>query len=114
MVEQSQLANHIGKPIVLGVRPENLAHGGYTQPGAKTSTLPMQVKLIEMMGDHQYVYLSVPGTESVMTMKCNSHHRCKVGEQIQVHIDTALAHCFESMDDHAKNLTLPAGFQQQQ
>ena len=64
----------------------------------------MEVKVVELMGDHQYVYLSLAGQTQPLVMKCHSHHRCKPGERIAVHCDTAPAHVFAGTDAHARSL----------
>ncbi len=111
---QESLPAMAGMDTVIGVRPEHLSHGAFT-PTAQTATrIEAEVAVIENMGDHQYVYLRMPGSSEPVVMKCNSHHRCKPGEKIPVNIDTALAHVFADRSDHARTLTLPIGFAQQQ
>ena len=114
MPEQGRLAERIGQPLVLGVRPERLAHGGHTPDAPGLGTVELEVAVIELMGDHQYVYLRGPGIDGPLIMKCDSHHRCAPGDRIPVRFATTLAHVFASMDEHAENLTLPAGFARQQ
>ncbi|GDY11538.1 sugar ABC transporter ATP-binding protein [Planctomycetota bacterium] len=113
MPERHEFPSFAGKPIVLGIRPEQLSHGGYTALPKGGSTIPMQVTLLEIMGDHQYVYLKRPGFETPIVMKCNAHHRAAVGETIPIHIDTTMSHAFEPGGDQARNLTLPKGFTRQ-
>jgi len=112
--ETHAFATHAGKDLVLGIRPENMAHGGYTTASATSTSLTMEVKVVELMGDHQYVYLSIAGQAQPLVMKCHSHHRCKTGERIIVHCDTAPAHVFAGTDAHARTITLPKDFAQQQ
>ncbi len=109
MREQHAFAAHAGKPVALGVRPEHFL----VAPNATSVPVPMSVSVIELMGDHQYVYLSMPGHDGVLTMKCGAHFRCAPGDAITVHWDTAPAHVFGGTDEHAPTLTLPQGFSQQ-
>ena len=113
MPERHEFPSFAGKPIVLGIRPEHLSHGGYTALPKGGSTIPMQVTLLEIMGDHQYVYLKRSGIDAPIVMKCNAHHRAAVGETIPIHLDTTMAHVFEPGGDQARNLTLPKGFARQ-
>ena len=102
-----------GQRAVLGIRPEHLAHGGYVAAAPTTATATMEVALVELMGDHQYVHLrTADGGQAIM--KCNAHHRAAVGERIPVRLDTAMAHVFAPGGDDARNLTLPEGFAQVQ
>jgi multiple sugar transport system ATP-binding protein len=114
MAKSARLGSTAGRTVVLGIRPEHLANAAYVPAKPGLSVLPLQVILLELMGDHQYVYLKSAGSESVLTMKCDAHHRVAVGDTIQVGFATALAHIFDGEGDFARNLTLPEDFAQQQ
>jgi len=114
MANQTAVAAAAARDVVLGIRPEQLLPAAFVPAPAGTSTVAMKVKLLELMGDHQYVYLECPGVPGVITMKCNSHFRMAVGDQVQIHLDTTLAHVFDGNADDARNLTLPEGFAKQQ
>jgi multiple sugar transport system ATP-binding protein len=103
-----------GKTVTLGIRPEHLANTAYVPAPAGASVLPMQIVLLELMGDHQYIYLRCDGNATVLTMKCDSHHRAAVGDTIQVSVNTAQAHIFAGEDEFAPNITLPPDFARQQ
>jgi multiple sugar transport system ATP-binding protein len=107
MPVQDRLPGLAGKPATLGIRPEHLANTAYVPAPAGTSVLPMQVKLLELMGDHQYVYLKAEGIEPVLTMKCDAHHRVGVGDLVQISLATKLAHVFDGEGEFAVNVTLP-------
>ena len=110
----SALDAQLGRQVCLGVRPEHLSNTTYVPAPSGTTVIPLQVRLIELMGDHQYVYLKAPGGERTLTMKCDAHHRVAINETIQVAIATARAHVFDGIGEFARNLTLPAGFAAQQ
>jgi multiple sugar transport system ATP-binding protein len=114
MAAGARLSGTAGRTVTLGIRPEHLANTAYqpARPGA--TVLPLQVILLELMGDHQYVYLKGALSEAVLTMKCDAHHRVAVGDTIQVAFATALAHLFDGEGEFARNITLPEGFAQQQ
>ena len=112
MAERSRFAEHAGKDVVLGIRPEHFAHGGFVPAAPTATTVQMTVRVVELMGDHQYVYLALPGQDQPVVMKSNSHHRCSVGQQIDVRCDAAPAHVFAGTDEHAPNITLPKDFPQ--
>ena len=111
MAEQGELAGNAGKPTVLGIRPEHLHPPGHGP--ADTDAVSMQVDVVEHMGDHQYVYLRVAGVEEAVIMKAPPHVRFTRGESVPVQLDTKQAHVFADTSEHARNLTLPKGFQQQ-
>src|SRR4051812_7850591 len=63
MPGRSRLAESAGKELMLGLRPEHLLPVAYVPQPADASKLSGRVKLLELMGDHQYVYLQVEGIE---------------------------------------------------
>jgi ABC-type sugar transport system ATPase subunit len=108
--EQHAFETNVGKDIVLGIRPEHFSHAGFTAATPTMSTIKATVKVVELMGDHQYVYLNLAGLEQPVVMKCNSHHRAAPGQEIEVHADCAVAHVFAGTDEKAVNITLAKGF----
>jgi multiple sugar transport system ATP-binding protein len=107
MPVQDRLGELGTRTVALGVRPEALVNTAYEPAPAGATVMPMQVKLIELMGDHQYVYLSPNGVSSVLTMKCDAHHRVVVGDAVQIAVDTRSAHVFDGEGEFAANVTLP-------
>ncbi len=116
MQHREALPGLVGKTTTFGVRPEHLAHGGYVPAKPGQSTIQAKVSLVELMGDHQYVYLLVPGrdVDDPIVMKSNSHHKVTLGETIPVVVDSTAGHVFADTTEHAKTVTLPPGFAQQQ
>ncbi len=113
MPVQDRLSALAGKSAALGIRPEHLANTAYVPAAPGATVLPMSVKVLELMGDHQYVYLNPEGLETVLTMKCDAHHRCAVGDKLQVAFDTRFAHVFDGEGEFAVNATLPKEITQQ-
>ena len=114
MPHQERLPLAFGQPAVLGVRPEHLISIAHQPAPPTASVLPMQVRLIEAMGDHQCIYLDPAKGGAVLTMTCQPHHRFAVGERLDIAIDTRQAHIFAGDGEFAPNLTLPADFARQQ
>ena len=101
------LAAHLGRQVCLGLRPEHLSNTTYVPPAPGATVLSAQVRLIELMGDHQYVYLRHGSGDGTLTMKCDSHHRVSVGENIRVAVTSTGAHVFDGIGEFATNLTAP-------
>ncbi len=113
MPELGRLRDMASRPAVLGVRPEHLTNVAYAAPAPGATVLPMQVRLAELMGDHQCVHLRAAG-DAALVMKCDAHHRVQPGAQVQIAVDTRRAHVFDGTGEFAVNITLPLGFPQQQ
>jgi ABC-type sugar transport system ATPase subunit len=88
-------------------------HPAATAPQG-SSSIDMQVDVVEHMGDHQYVYLRAPGLPDNIIMKAPAKERFATGANVPVFFDSAHAHIFADTSEHALNLTLPVGFQRQQ
>ena len=107
MPHTAALAAQLGRQVSLGIRPEHLANTTYAPASAESTVIACQVRLIELMGDHQYVYLRHGERDGTLTMKCDSHHRVSIGEHIKVAVTTTRAHVFDGIGEFARNLTLP-------
>jgi multiple sugar transport system ATP-binding protein len=96
------------RQVVLGIRPELLANAHYTTSAPDAAIINMRVQLIEMMGDHQYIYLDAGDPNALLTMKCDAHHRVTVGSTIPIRLSTERAHIFDGTNEFAPNITLMA------
>ena len=114
MAQRHAFPAHAGKEVVLGIRPEHLSHGDFTPETPETSTVTMTVTVVELMGDHQFVYLTVAGQDQPLIMKCSAKHKAAPGQQIPVRCDLSAAHLFGGTHEHAPTITLPVGFPVQQ
>ncbi len=116
MANQGRFIDHAGMDLVLGVRPEHLHAAGFgPAPGSPgLGTLRCKIDVIEHMGDHQYVYLVGDGIDGTLIMKAPAEARLDPGQDLPIGLDTTRAHVFAGTDEHAENITLPAGFAQQQ
>jgi multiple sugar transport system ATP-binding protein len=112
MPNRDNLAKVKDGEIILGIRPEHL-HTSVTAPAGSPS-VQMRIDVVEHMGDHQYVYLRAEGLSDTVIMKAPGMLQLAVGESATIHIDTTHAHVFQGRGEHAPNITLPAGFPQQQ
>ena len=108
MPHQHALSDTIARDTVLGIRPEHLA------PTDSASSFTATVTLTEQLGDHQYVFLQIPGRaqDAPLVMKADGQRRFESGELISLTVDTARCHIFADASEHARTLTLPPRFSQ--
>jgi ABC-type sugar transport system ATPase subunit len=109
--DPAALAMARGRELVLGIRPEHLVHGAHAALTPGAAVVKARVELIEAMGDHQFVYVSISGRSAPLVMKTPVEHRCATGEEIRVHLLLEKAHLFDGSGDDAPNLSLPPGMQ---
>ena len=87
-------ADHIGKEVVLGIRPEDLHDPNFIPPGVdQQSLIEAKVDVMEMMGNEVFVYLKV-GDRS-MIARVDPRTDYKVGDTIQVSGNTDNLHLFD-------------------
>jgi multiple sugar transport system ATP-binding protein len=101
MAGAPRLAARVGQEAVLGIRPEHLAPADADSAGA----LAAQVRLIENMGDHQYVYLELPGRAEPLVMKHHGSFAHPAGSVLGVRLDAGRGHVFAGAEETAANLT---------
>lgn len=87
-------ADHIGKEVVIGIRPEDLHDPNFIPPGVnQQSLIEAKVDVMEMMGNEVFVYLKV-GDRS-MIARVDPRTDYKVGDTIQVSGNTDNLHLFD-------------------
>ena len=96
----SRVENFVGKPIVLGLRPQMLTHR--PESSATASSITMQVKVVEPLGDQMDVACSTP-KHSHIVARLHAFDGVKAGQSITLHVDMDAAHFFEP-GEFGKNL----------
>jgi multiple sugar transport system ATP-binding protein len=80
-----------GKPVTLGVRPENLALATGKE-AAGTPVIKATVEVIEMMGSEVYLYANTG--KSSFTARVDSGCRKRIGDKVEIVPDMAKLHFF--------------------
>lgn len=83
--------SHVGKELILGIRPENLIISpDKIQAGNR---FDLDIEVIEPMGNETLLYLSNGATS--VTARAASDSQLKIGEQLKVGFDLGHAHLFD-------------------
>ena len=91
-------ADHIGKDVIFGIRPEDLHDPNFIPPGVENrSLIQAKVDVMEMMGNEVFVYLQV--NDRSMIARVDPRTDYKVGDTIQVSSNTDNLHLFDK-DTH--------------
>jgi ABC-type sugar transport system ATPase subunit len=91
------LAGRQGRPLVLGVRPEDLSP--LPDSSRPTAALAARVEQIERLGDRTHVYLSAGSQRLAASWSARSP--AAVGTAVQVHVDLNRVHFFAPDDPAA-------------
>lgn len=84
----------LGKPIVLGVRPEDIHDPQYTPPGIEAHSVPGTVEVTELMGNEVILYLNTDGVDYVARVDPRTASR--VGHNVETVFDLQSVHLFDA------------------
>ena len=86
-------ADHAGKEVVMGVRPENLRDEEMYISAATSGIINCNVEVTEMMGAETYLYLTCAGKS--LTARVSPRSTTKAGDVIKVAVDVNKIHLFD-------------------
>ncbi len=93
------LAEHLGKDVVFGIRPEDVHDKKFVPIGVSAAPLVVKVDVIEPMGSEKYLYLVIDGKDFVARVDPRS------GAEIRQELDIALnmdnMHLFDAKTEAA-------------
>jgi len=85
-------ADHLGKQVVLGVRPEDIHDPEYAPPGITGAPVQTRVDVTELMGNEIFLYL-LSGTKSFIA-RVDPRTSARVGQDISVLFNMDNIHVF--------------------
>jgi multiple sugar transport system ATP-binding protein len=91
---QNQLKAHLGKEVVMGVRPESIAGQGQARFKTEGSALPFRVTLVQPLGDKMDVYLATDKHPKTVA-HVDSFAGVKAGDTLNMFFDMNRVHFFE-------------------
>ncbi|MDD5085348.1 MAG: sn-glycerol-3-phosphate ABC transporter ATP-binding protein UgpC [Candidatus Omnitrophica bacterium] len=91
------LAPYTGKPVVLGIRPEDIYDKLFAQHASDEFTIVATVEVAEPMGSEVYLYLTAGGNSFVA--RVNAHDTAAENQDLQVVFDMTKAHFFDPEDE---------------
>ena len=93
MADRADLTAYEGKPVVLGVRPEDL----HTEPAfldaSRESVIELHVDLAELMGAEIYLYGDTAGVP--LTVRAPSRVQARAGDTVRLAVDRNKMHLFD-------------------
>ena len=90
----SRLAPHLGKPLIMGLRPEHIHEQHADQPsGASGLSVEATVELVELLGAEAHLHLSAGPRTFIAKVRANTSARAT--QRIPITFDLPHAHFFE-------------------
>ncbi len=100
------LRAHVGRELVLGVRPEAMSDKTHARFKTEDNQLSMNVTLVQPLGHKMDVYLATERHPRSVA-QIDSYADLRRGENLAVFFDMSRVHFFEA-DENGKNLVASA------
>jgi multiple sugar transport system ATP-binding protein len=92
-----RLRAQVGREIVLGIRPEDIYGPDHVPQLASGCTLPVEVDVVEPMGNELFLYLKT--ADAQLVARVDPRQRAQVGDRLPVTLDMDQAHYFDAQSD---------------
>jgi multiple sugar transport system ATP-binding protein len=89
-----KLNAYAGRPVVFGVRPEDMAEHHPEMPETRTSTITTRVEVVETLGAETFVHLSC-GAHAMVARVSMPDRPLTVGQALTVSLNMAKTHLFD-------------------
>ncbi len=89
-----ELADYIGKEVVVGLRPEGISDEAKNVEATPESSFNVNVEVTELMGAEIYLYLSIGETNLIA--RVSSRSKSRAGDNIKVAFDMSRLHIFDN------------------
>jgi len=90
---------YVGKPVVFGIRPEDIHDPVYKSPGIISELVEGKIEVTELMGNEIFLYLKSGKTNFVARVDPRS--TLKMGNTVQVSFNMAKMHIFDKETEEA-------------
>lgn len=91
--EYADMEAYVGKPVVLGVRPEDFHVEAAFLDMSKESVISADIEIAELMGAEVYLYMQCHGQRLVARVPSRTQAAC--GDHIQIALDRNKFHLFD-------------------
>ena len=89
----------IGKPVVFGIRPEDIHNPAFTPPSIHAEKVTVKVDVTELMGNEILLYLLVG--ENTFVARVDPRTNFKIGEKVEVAFNMDNFHLFDPETEQA-------------
>ncbi|MBP7693108.1 MAG: ABC transporter ATP-binding protein [Anaerolineales bacterium] len=90
---------HVGKQVIMGVRPEDIHDPNYAPPGVHQAPVDSFVEVTELMGNEVFLYLK-SGDKSYVA-RVDPRSRARIGDKLQVAMNLDNMHLFDKATEAA-------------
>ena len=90
---------YVDKPVVLGIRPEDIFNPAFVPPGIHSAAVDAKVDVTELMGNEIFLYL-VTGKNDIVA-RVDPRTDFRIGDKVQVSFNTDKCHLFDPSTEKA-------------
>jgi len=90
---------HVGKPVIFGVRPEDIHDPHYAPPGIHQALVETNVEVTELMGNEVFLYLKTG--EDNFVGRVDPRSQARVGHKVQIAMNLDNMHLFDKETEQA-------------
>jgi multiple sugar transport system ATP-binding protein len=91
--EKKTYQNFVDKPVILGIRPEDIYNPAFLPPGIHSAPVEAKVDVTELMGNEINLYL-LAGQDSIVA-RVDPRTDFRMGDKVQVAFNMDKAHLFD-------------------
>ena len=95
----SRVSKYEGKPILFGIRPEDIYDKLFVQYAPPENTVTANVEVVEPIGPEVYLHLLL-GAHTVIA-RVGGHERPRAGQDMDIVFDMTKAHFFDPQTEEA-------------
>lgn len=85
---------HVGRRVVFGIRPDNIAHFDFQPPGIIPARVEANVDVVEEMGHEKILYLEEGG--KTFLARIDPRAEARVGQRLVVAFNMSVMHLFDA------------------
>jgi len=89
------VASHVGRPVHLGIRPEDIQDSALARAASQENVKTMHVEVVEPLGAETLVYLRAHQSRQDIVAKFDSRSKPRVNQDASVTFDMSKAHIFD-------------------
>ncbi len=90
---RASLKDHVGKPVIFGLRPEDIHDPNFAPPHITSQTVDAQVDLTELMGNEIFLFMKSGDSEYVARVDPRTSY--KMGDQVTMAFNMDNMHIFD-------------------
>ncbi len=91
--------SHVGRAVVLGIRPEDIHDPNWAPPGIHEALIPTKVEVTELMGNEVFLYLK-SGDKNYVA-RVDPRTQARIGHDVTVAINMDNMHLFDKETEQA-------------